>query len=80
MRSAEKSVMSPVEETKLKTCQLALGPLHRFQVWPAMGVAVVICEPTGWMLFASSVNASLFTGGEDVPSATAEPDHAGNAM
>lgn len=42
--------MSPVDETKEKTCQLALGPLQRFQVWPAMGVAVVICEPTGEML------------------------------
>jgi hypothetical protein len=42
--------MSPVDETKEKTSQLAFGPFQRFQVWLPMGVAVVICEPTGWML------------------------------
>ena len=50
MRSALNMLMSPVEETNEKTCQLALGPLQRFQVWPAIGIAVVICDPTGWML------------------------------
>lgn len=49
-RSTLKSVRSPVEDTNESTSQFALGPFHRFQVWPAISVAFVIWEPTGCIL------------------------------
>ena len=52
-----KFVMSPVELTNESTCQLALGPRQRFQVWPAM-------DSSGEDLRADGLDAGAYRASE----------------